>query len=178
MKLLFDFFPIILFFVAFKLDGVYAATGVAIAASLAQIAWMRLRGHRIDPMLWVSTTIIVVLGGLTIWLHDERFIKWKPTVLYWLMGAALAGGQLVFRKNLLKSLMASQLQLPDEAWRVACWSWVGFFALMGAVNLWVAFHFDTDTWVNFKLFGGMGLMILFIIGQALYLGRHMKEAGE
>jgi intracellular septation protein len=180
MKLLFDFFPIILFFIAFKLQGVYVATGVAIVASLGQIAWLRLRGRRIDPMLWVSTAIIVVLGSLTIWLHDERFIKWKPTVLYWLMSTVLAAGLLGFRKNLLKSLMGSQLELSDGAWRVACWSWIGFFAVMGVVNLWVAYHFDTDTWVNFKLFGGMGLMILFVIGQAVYLGRHMKteEAGE
>jgi intracellular septation protein len=180
MKLLLDFFPIILFFIAFKLAGVYVATGVAIAASLAQIAWMHVRKHKIDPMVWVSTGIIVVLGGLTIWLHDERFIKWKPTVLYWLMGSVLAGGQLLFRKNLLKALMGSKLDLTDHAWRVANWSWVAFFGVMGGVNLWVASHFDTDTWVNFKLFGGMGLMVLFILGQALYLGRHMKteEAGE
>ena len=178
MKLLLDFFPIILFFAAFKLWGVYVATGVAIAAALVQITWMALRRHRIDPMLWVSTGIIVVLGGLTIWLHDETFIKWKPTVLYWLMGGTLFVGQALFRKNLLKTLMGSQLELPDTVWRVMNWSWVVFFAAMGAVNLWVASTFDTYTWVNYKLFGGMGLMVLFILGQAVYLGRHMKEAGE
>jgi intracellular septation protein len=180
MKLLFDFFPIILFFAAFKLWDVYVATGVAIAAALLQIAWFAFRKKKIDPMLWVSTGIIVVLGGLTIWLHNETFIKWKPTVLYWLMSGTLLIGQAVFRKNLLKTLMGSQLELPDPVWRVANWSWVVFFALMGAVNLWVAFNFDTSTWVNYKLFGGMGLMILFILGQAVYLGRYMKtgEAGE
>jgi intracellular septation protein len=96
------------------------------------------------------------------------------------MGAALLAGQVVFRKNLLKSVMGSQLELPDNAWRVMNWSWISFFAVMGVVNLWVAFNFDTDTWVNFKLFGGLGLMALFVIAQALYLGRYMKtdEARE
>src|SRR3569833_2247914 len=113
MKLLVDFFPIILFFAAFKLWDVYVATGVAIAAALVQISWLAARKQKIDPLLWVSTGIIVVLGGLTIWLHNETFIKWKPTVLYWLMGAALLAGQVLFRKNLLKTLMGSQLELPD-----------------------------------------------------------------
>jgi intracellular septation protein len=179
MKLLLDFFPIIVFFAAFKVAGIYVATGVAIAATIAQIAWLRHSTGKIEPMQWVSLAVIVLFGGATIALHDETFIKWKPSILYWLMGGALAGG-LVFRKNLLKSLMGSQLELPDDIWRVTTWSWVVFFAAMGAINLWVAFHFDTNTWVNFKLFGGMGLMVLFVVGQALYLGRHMKteEAGE
>ena len=179
MKLLVDFFPIILFFVAFKVAGIYVATGIAIAATIVQLAWLRYSTGKIEPMQWVSLGVIVVFGGATIALHDETFIKWKPTILYWLMGGALAAG-LVFRRNLLKSLMGSQMELPDDVWRVTNLSWIGFFAVMGVLNLWVAFHFDTDTWVNFKLFGGMGLMVLFILGQALYLGRHMKteEAGE
>lgn len=180
MKLLVDFFPIILFFAAFKVAGIYVATGVAIAATIVQIAWLRHAHGKVEPMQWVSLAVIVVFGGATIALHDETFIKWKPTILYWLMGGTLAAGQLVFRKNLLRSLMGSQLELPDDVWRVTNWSWVAFFTVMGVLNLWVAFHYDTDAWVNFKLFGGMGLMILFILGQALYLGRHMKteEAGE
>jgi intracellular septation protein len=180
MKLLLDFFPIILFFVAFKLAGIYAATAVAIVATIAQIAWLRYSKGKVEPMQWVSLGVIVLFGGATIALQNETFIKWKPTVLYWLMGATLMAGQLIFRKNLLKSLMGSQLELPDAAWRVTNWSWIGFFALMGILNLWVAFNFDTDTWVNFKLFGGLGLMVVFVIGQALYLGRFMKteEARE
>jgi len=174
MKLLLDFFPIILFFAAFKLAGIYAATGVAIAATVVQIAWLRHSKGKVEPMQWISLAVIVVFGGATIALHNETFIKWKPTVLYWLMGGALAAGQLLFRKNLLKSLMGPQLELPDAAWRVTNWSWIVFFAAMGVLNLWVAFNFDTDTWVNFKLFGGMGLMVLFILGQAVYLGRHLK----
>jgi intracellular septation protein len=177
MKLLLDFFPIALFFVAFKVWGIYVATAVAIVATIGQIAWLRYSTGKIEPMQWLSLGIIVVFGGATILAHDETFIKWKPTVLYWLMGGALAGGMLFFRKNLLKSLMGSQLELPDNAWRAMNWSWVAFFAGMGVLNLWVAYTFDTDTWVNFKLFGGLGLMAVFVIGQALFLGRYVKEAG-
>lgn len=176
MKLLLDFFPIILFFAAFKLWDIYVATAVAIVATIAQIAFLRLRTGKVEPMQWLSLGIIVVFGGATILAHDETFIKWKPTVLYWLMGAALAVGLLFFRKNLLKSLMGAQLDLPDVAWRAMNWSWIGFFALMGVLNLWVAYSFDTDTWVNFKLFGGLGLMAVFVVGQALYLGRYIKDA--
>jgi intracellular septation protein len=180
MKLLVDFFPIILFFAAFKVAGIYVATGVAIAATVAQIAWLRHSRGKVEPIQWLSLGIIVAFGGATILLHDETFIKWKPTILYWAMGAILAAGQLVFRKNLLKSVMGAQLELPEEAWRVMNWSWILFFAAMGLANLWVAFNFDTNTWVNYKLFGGMGLMVLFVLGQAVYLSRHMKaeEAGK
>jgi intracellular septation protein len=174
MKLLLDFFPIILFFVAYKLADVYVATGVAIAATVAQIAWFRFSNGKVEPMQWLSLAIIVVFGGATIYAHNEAFIKWKPSVLYWVMAAVLAAGQLFFRKNLLKSIMGAQLELPDAVWRTVNWSWIAFFTLMGVLNLWVAFNFSTDTWVNFKLFGGIGLMIVFVVAQALYLGRYMK----
>ncbi|MBA3771334.1 MAG: septation protein A [Ramlibacter sp.] len=174
MKLLIDFFPIILFFAAFKLADIYVATGVAIVATIAQIAWLRHSTGKVEPMQWVSLGVIVLFGGATIVAQNETFIKWKPTVLYWLMAGTLMAGQVFFKKNLLKSLMGSQLELPDAAWRVTNWSWIAFFAVMGIINLWVAYNFDTDTWVNFKLFGGLGLMALFVIGQALYLGRYMK----
>ncbi|KAF1047827.1 septation protein A [Xylophilus sp.] len=178
MKLLIDFFPIILFFVAFKVKGIYFATGIAIAATIVQIVYLRWRHGKVEPMQWVSLGVIVLFGGATLLAHDEAFIKWKPTVLYWLMGAALLAGQLLFRKNLLKSLMGSQLELPEAAWRTVNWSWIAFFAVMGALNLWVAAHVDTDAWVNFKLFGGMGLMFLFVVVQALYLGRHIQQPGK
>jgi intracellular septation protein len=174
MKLLLDFFPIVLFFVAFKVAGIYVATGVAIAATIAQIAWLRYSTGKVEPMQWIGLAVIVLFGGATIIAQNDTFIKWKPTVLYWLMAGSLAAGQLFFRKNLLKSLMGSQLELPDSAWRVTNWSWIAFFSVMGVVNLWVAYHFDTNTWVNFKLFGGLGLMVLFVLAQAVYLGRHIK----
>jgi intracellular septation protein len=178
MKLLLDFFPIALFFVAFKVWDIYVATAVAIVATIVQIGWLRYSTGKVEPMQWLSLGIIVVFGGATILAQDETFIKWKPTVLYWLMGGALAVGLLVFRKNLLKSLMGAQIELPDTAWRAMNWSWVGFFAVMGVLNLWVAYNFDTNTWVNFKLFGGLGLMAVFVIGQALFLGRYVKDTKE
>jgi intracellular septation protein len=174
MKLLLDFLPIAVFFAAFKLFDIWVATGVAIAATVAQIAWLRYSTGKVEPMQWLSLGVIVLFGGATLLAHNDTFIKWKPTVLYWLMGGALAIGQLVFRKNLLKSLMGAQMTLPDSAWRSLTWSWTTFFAAMGVINLWVAFHYDLDTWVNFKLFGGLGLMVLFVIGQAVYLSKHMK----
>jgi intracellular septation protein len=178
MKLLIDFLPIAVFFVAFKLFDIWVATGVAIAATIAQIAWLRWSTGKVEPMQWLSLGVIVLFGGATLLAHNETFIKWKPTVLYWLMGGALFIGQLVFRRNLLKTLMGAQMSLPESAWRVMNWSWIAFFAVMGVVNLWVAFNFDTDTWVNFKLFGGLGLMVAFVLAQAVYLSRFMKTEAE
>jgi intracellular septation protein len=175
MKFLFDLFPVLLFFVAFKLADIYVATGVAIAASLLQVAWLKLRRQRVEPMLWASLAIIVVFGGATLVLQDETFIKWKPTVLYWLFGMVLAGAALVFRRNLIRSMLSEQVKLPEPMWARLNWSWVGFFAFMGAANLYVAYHYPTDLWVNFKLFGGMGLMLLFVVVQALFLARYMEE---
>jgi len=175
MKLLLDFFPILLFFGAFKIWGIFVATTVAIVATLFQLGWMRYRSGRTEPMQWLSLVVIVVFGGATLIAQDETFIKWKPTVLYRAMGGALLVGQVFFRRNWLQSLMKSQMALPDHAWRVMLWSWCGFFAVMGVLNIWVAYHFDTDTWVNFKLFGGMGLMLVFVLGQAMYLGRYMDN---
>ena len=175
MKLLIDFFPIILFFVAFKVWGIYTATAVAIAATVLQIAYLRVRNGRVEPMQWVSLGVIVLFGGATLLAESETFIKWKPTVLYWLMGGALLVGQLIFRKNLLRSVMGAQLQLPEPVWLKLNWAWTAFFAGMGALNLWVAFNFDTDAWVNFKLFGGMGLMVAFVIAQAIYMSRYLPQ---
>ena len=177
MKLLLDFFPIILFFAAFKVWDIYVATAVAIVATIAQIAWLRYSTGKVETMQWLSLGVIVLFGGATIVAQNETFIKWKPTVLYWLMGGALLLGQLVFRKNLLKSLMGAQMQLPDAAWRIMNWSWIAFFAAMGVINLWVAYAFDTNTWVNFKLFGGLGLMAVFVVAQALYLARFVESDG-
>jgi len=174
MKFLFDLFPVLLFFAAFKLADIYVATAVAIGATFLQIGLLALLRRKIDTMLWVSLGIIVVFGGATLLLRDETFIKWKPTVLYWMFGGALAGAQL-FGRNLIRSMLGAQLQLPDPVWRRLNWSWVAFFAFMGIANLFVAFNFSTDQWVNFKLFGGTGLMLLFVIAQAMFLSRHMQE---
>jgi len=175
MKFLFDLLPVILFFVAFKLADIYVATGVAIAASFAQVGWLKLRGKKVEPMLWASLAIIAVFGGATLLLQDETFIKWKPTVLYWMFGLVLAAAALLFRRNLIRAMLSEQVQLPEPIWSRLNWSWIGFFAFMGAANLYVAYNYSTDLWVNFKLFGGMGLMLLFVVAQALYLARHIDE---
>ena len=203
MKILFDFLPIALFFGMFKYaDGnrdwaagvatdwlgfmvaggmvgpaeapVLLATVVVIVATMAQILWLKIAGKKIDTMLWVSLGLVTLLGGATIYFHSENFIKWKPTVLYWVMGGALLIGQLVFKKNGIKTLMGAQMSLPDVIWQRVNLSWVGFFVVMGVVNLWVAFNFSTSAWVNFKLFGGIGLMFAFVAVQALYLNKYIK----
>ncbi|HEY6510631.1 MAG TPA: septation protein A [Burkholderiaceae bacterium] len=204
MKLLLDFLPIILFFGTFKyaeankawaaafatqhLGGIVAggvvgpeeapvllATIVVIFATLIQVAWLKLRGQRVDLMLWISLSLVVVLGGLTVWFHSETFIKWKPSALYWTMGLALAVSQLAFGKNLLRVLLGAQLHLPDAVWLRLNLAWIIFFAAMGVLNLWVAYTFSTAAWVNFKLFGALGLMLLFTIAQGVYLSRHLEH---
>ena len=177
MKFLFDLFPVILFFIVFKTMGIYAATTAAIAATLAQIGWVKYRHGKVDGMLIASGVIIVVFGGATLLLHNEAFIKWKPTVLYWLFGAVLAGA-LAFRRNLIRVMLSEQVRLPDTVWSRLNWSWIGFFAFMGALNLYVAYNYSTDNWVYFKLFGGMGLMLLFVLAQALVLARFIEEKDE
>ena len=174
MKFLFDIFPVILFFAAFKLYGIYVATAVAMAATVLQISWVWVRHRKVDNMLWGSLGLIVVFGGATLLLQDETFIKWKPTVLYWLFSAVLTVSALIFKKNLIRAMMEKQVTAPDPVWGKLLVGWIGFFAVMGVLNLYVAYAYDTDIWVNFKLFGGIGLMILFVIAQAVVLAPHMK----
>ncbi len=174
MKFLLDFFPVILFFVAFKLAGIFVATGVAIAATAAQIGFSLVRRHRVPPMQWASLAIIGVFGGATLLLRDETFIKWKPTVLYWVLAAVFLGG-LAFRRNLVKSLMSENLPLPDPVWWRLCVAWGVFFAALGGVNLYVAEHFSTGAWVNFKLFGALGLMLAFLVAQGFWISRYIPD---
>ncbi len=204
MKFLFDLFPVILFFGVFKwgegnpasaqsvvqeyLSGIVSggvasleqapimlATAVAILATLGQIGYLLLRRKKVDGMLWVSLAIITVFGGATIYFHNETFIKWKPTVLYWFFGAALLIGQALFRKNLIRMMMEKQIMLPDPLWQRLNLIWAGFFAAMGVLNLYVAYSFSTAIWVNFKLFGFTGLMFAFIIAQSMFLSKHIKD---
>ncbi len=207
MKFLFDLFPIVLFFIAFKVaEGqpdaaaafagqhfgflvsggsvgpneapVLLATLAVIVATFAQIGWLLARGKKIDTMLWVSLGLVTVLGGATVWFHNETFIKWKPSVLYWVMGTAFWLSQAVFKRNLLQLMIGQQLELPPAVWRNLNFMWIAFFAFMGLLNLYVAYSYSTDTWVNFKLFGGVGLMLLFTLLQGLYLSRHIKVEDE
>ncbi len=174
MKLLFDFFPLILFFVAFKAANIFVATGVAIAATLAQIGWVLARGRRVSNLQWTSFAIIVIFGGATLVLHDETFIKWKPTVLYGLTGAAFLVA-LAFKTNLAKAVMGEGIALPAPVWTRLAVAWGVFFLFQGALNLWVAFNFPLDTWVNFKVFGGFGLMLGFVLAQAVWLAKYVQD---
>ncbi|MDO8348567.1 MAG: septation protein A [Rugosibacter sp.] len=176
MKFLFDLLPVILFFAAFKLFDIYIATGVVIAATAAQIAWVWHRHGKVDTMLWVSLGLVVVFGGATLILHDETFIKWKPTILYWLFSVSLLVSAQFFKRNLIRAMLEQQqMNLPEPLWSKLNLAWAGFFAVMGCVNLYVAFNFSTAAWVNFKLFGFMGLMIVFIIIQGAVLAKYMPE---
>jgi len=204
MKFLFDLFPVILFFLAFKLSEaqpqaaldfigqilapiglgaaitaaqapILVATVVVIVATALQIAWVWLRHGKVDKMLWVSLVLVVFFGGLTLIFHDETFIKWKPTVLYWIFAGVLLVSATLLKKNLIRQMLEAQVQLPEPIWQRLNLAWVGFFALLGALNLVIAFglNLPTNVWVNFKLFGSMGLMFVFILAQGIYLQKHI-----
>ncbi len=204
MKIFFDLLPIILFFASYKWAGsnaeqaaqwlnhylgfavsggsvgvteapVLLATVVVVVATMLQILVLKVLGKRVDKMLWAGLAVVVVLGGLTLWFHDETFIKWKPTVIYWLMATGFLITEIVLGKKMLRQMMGGQVHVPDPVWRTLGWAWVLFFAGMGVLNLWVAFNFPTDTWVSFKMWGSLGLTLVFTLAQGVYLSRHMTE---
>lgn len=173
MKLLFDFFPIFIFFLAFKFFGIYIATATTMAASLLQVAiyWLR---HKSFESLHIITLITVMLfGGTTLLLHNELFIKWKPTAIYWIFAVVFLGSQFIGKKPLIQRLLDSKMSLPKAVWQRLNISWVLFFAVMGIANVYVLYHFSTNAWVNFKLFGTLGLTILFLIFQAIYMSKYL-----
>jgi intracellular septation protein len=202
MKLLLDFLPLILFFGTFKygeghkdwaasyanehfgmlVSGgqvapdqapVLLATLVAIAATFVAVLVQKLRRQKIDVMLWITLAMVTVLGGLTVWFHNDTFIKWKPSAVYWALGAVYWGSVALFGKNILKVTLGEQLELPDSAWRTLNWAWISFFVFLGVLNLVVAFNVPTATWVDFKVFGTTGLTLLFIIGQGFYVHKQL-----
>ena len=207
MKFLFDLFPLIAFFAAFKLGGMYEAathdfvqqylsgfvsgglikadqapwilaTLVGIVATACQVSYLLLRGRKVDGMLWLSLFIFVVFGGASIYLHDDFFLKWKPTLIYWLSGLALLIAHLGFKKNLIRKTMEAQVQLPDAVWNQLLAAWIIFFGAIGALNLFVAFVLykgDMAAWVSFKAFGATGIFFAFIVAQTLFLAKHIKE---
>lgn len=199
MKFLFDLLPVILFFATYKIAGanpdaahalatqwfgsgimatqapILIATAATIVATFLQIAIVWIKHRKVDAMLWVSLAIIVVFGGATLFFHNPTFIKWKPTALYWLFGAVLLVSAFVFRRNLIRKMLEAQIQLPDSVWARLNLAWAGFFLAMGLINLYVAYSFSEETWVNFKLFGATGLMLAFVLGQGVYLSRHIEE---
>lgn len=183
MKFLIDFFPVIAFFVAFyipedRAQGIYLATAAAIAASTIQIAGLWLAKRRVENMHLVTFLLIVVLGGATLVLRDPVFIKWKPTAVNWLFAAVFLGSQFIGAKPLVRRMMEHAVEAPEQVWAPLNLAWVGFFACMGLINLYVAFNFSEEVWVNFKLFGILGLTLLFAVGQALFLSRYMSDSGD
>jgi intracellular septation protein len=175
MKFLFDFFPILLFFVAYKLYDIYVATAVAIVAAAVQTAAFWFRHRRFEKMHLVTFGLLLVFGGLTIALHDPVFIKWKPTVINWLFAVVFMGSHWVGEKPLVERMMSHAIQAPRPVWVRLSWMWIMFFAGVGILNLYVAFNFAEETWVNFKLFGILGITFAFVIAQAFYLGRYVEE---
>lgn len=175
MKLLFDLLPLLLFFVAYKFADIYTATGVAIAASVLQLGYLVVRRKKIEFTHWLNVIIIVVFGGATLFFHNETFIKWKPTVLYWMFAAALVVSQTFFRRNLIQSMLNQQVELPESVWQRLNLAWIAFFAVIGMLNIYVAYTYPTPVWVNFKVFGILGLMVAFILAQSVYLSRYIKE---
>lgn len=186
MKLLFDFFPLILFFAAYKLYGIYAATLVAIIAAIVQVAVFWYRERRFETTHLVTLAVISVFGGLTIAFHDPVFIKWKPTIVNWMFAVILLGSQWLASKPAIQLLLGSKLSLPPQVWRKLNLSWALFFVVMGMLNLYVAFYYGleldeetrTDIWVNFKVFWMMGLTLVFAVGQSLLIARHVEEPHE
>ncbi|NLY63596.1 MAG: septation protein A [Alcaligenaceae bacterium] len=174
-KFLFDFFPLVLFFVAFKLADIYIATWVAIAASVAQIIWLKIRNRPIEATNWMNVIIIVVFGGATIYFQNEAFVKWKPTVLYWMFAVILLGGKFIFKKNLIQKMLGAQMAMENHVWDKLNYSWSGFFIIAGAINLFIAFsgYFTLDQWATFKVFGMTILLIVFAIGQSLWISRYI-----
>lgn len=205
MKILFDLFPVILFFVVFKLAGgnadsaqafahwigyaadpqhlpVLLATAAAMLATSAQVVWVKFKHGKVDTMLWVSFFLIVILGSATLLLHDETFIKFKPTALYWVFAGALLVSRLLFKRNLIRNLlqelmrnaMEGKLAVPDAAWDRYNLAWSGFFLALGGINLYVATHYPTDTWVKFKVFGASSMLFVCMLLQVMALARYMQ----
>lgn len=174
IKILLDFLPIALFFAAFKFFNLMIATQVAIVASLLQLIWLRISTGKLQKVNLISFLSILVLGGATLLLKDDIFIKWKPTAVYWLLSIALLFSQVFGKKPLIQRLAEGSISLPDKIWRHLNIIWCIFFSLMGITNLYVVYNFDTAAWVNFKLFGTLGLTLVFIIGQSVYMAKHSQ----
>jgi intracellular septation protein len=177
MRFLIDFTPILLFFAAFKLYDIYAATAVIMAATLVQCLLIYKLDGKLPMMQKITLLLVLVFGAMTLLFHDERFIKWKPTVLYGALSLGLAVALWVMRKNFLKLLLGSQLSLPDAVWMRLNLVWIGYCVFMAVINGYVAAEFSTEDWVNFKIWGYV-FPILFIVGQGLYIARHLKESTD
>jgi intracellular septation protein len=181
MKLLFDFFPILLFFAAYKLfaGDIFIATLVTVAASAVQAAILWLRHRRIDRLQLATVGIVVLFGGATLLLHEEIYIKWKPTVVNWLFAVVFLGSHFIGeRRPIIQRVLAGAIELPPAIWLRLNLAWSAFFVFLGLVNLVVVYNFTTAAWVNFKLFGILGLTVAFVALQSLYLSRHIRPDAD
>lgn len=179
-KLLLDFAPVVLFFVVYKMyddsvEGIIAATIAAIIGSIVQVTWTRLRHGRVEKMHLITLALIVVLGGLTVAFRNEIFIKWKPSLVNWAFALAFLGAHFIGKKTLVQRMMGGAVTLPERIWRGLDWAWIIFFIAIGLINIAVAYSFDTDTWVNFKLFGMLGITLVFVLAQSLVLSRFIED---
>ncbi len=183
MKILFDFFPVLAFFIAYYLpedrsQAIYIATGVAIIAAIIQVAGYWLMTRRFEKMHLITLALIVILGAATLLLQDKRFFMWKPTAVNWLFALVFIGSEFIGKKNMIQRMMDHAISVPDTVWVILNRSWIVFFIVMGALNLFVAYTFAENIWVNFKLFGMLGLTLIFAIGQAVYMSRYISETEE
>lgn len=175
MNFLYDYFPIVCFFIAYKLKGIYWATGVAMGASALQVAIYWWRHRKFDRTHLITLILIFVLGGMTLLFHNPIFIQWKPSVIYWLFSIVLFGSHFVGNKMpILQRLLGKKAGLPASAWKVINSSWAWFFLIMGFINIYVVYHYTMDQWVNFKLFGTLGATLVFALVQALYIYRKIR----
>ncbi len=178
MSILFDFLPIILMFVAYKIDGIYTATAVAMGASILQVGYLKLARKPVKPMMWVGLGILVVAGSATLLLHDERFIKWKPTILFTAAAIAIGVAQFRYGKNPIASLFNDQIAAPAHVWSKLAVAWIIFFLFSAGMNLVFAFNTSTETWLLFKLFGNMAMLLVFIIAQFVWLMPYLPKDEE
>ena len=178
MQLLVDFLPIIIFFVVFKLYGMYAATAAIIVAMAAQIAVQWFRERKVNKMLLVSGVLVALFGSATLVLRNPIFIQWKPTIVNWLFAAAFLGSQFIGQQTLIERVMGHAVQLTQTMWRKLNLMWVANFAFLGAANIYVVYNFDEETWVNFKLFGMLGLTLIMAVGQAIWISMNAPEQQE
>ena len=178
MKMLIDFLPVALFFIVYKVEDIYLATAVLIIASAIQTVGVRLWKGKFEQSHVITLALVIAFGGLTIFLHDEMFIKWKVSIINWLFGAVFLGSMWMGKQPIIQRMLGSQIELPKDVWSKLNAAWVLFFIGLGCLNLYIIYNYDTDTWVNFKLFGMMGLTIVFIIGQSLYIAKYIEVDGQ
>jgi len=178
MKQLLDFIPVILFFITFKLYDIYIATAVVIVATIIQVIFNWFKYKKVETMQWITLGLILVMGGATLYLQDEQFIKWKLTIIEWLFGISFLGSQFIGKKTFVERMMGASLELPQMVWKRLNLMWAGFFISVGFINIYVMQHYNTDDWVTFKTFGVPGLMVIFILVQMVFIYKYIPTQEE